>query len=144
MGDTPEGVVYKSFSAKDLHESTGSALKAVERHFSPEFRNRLDSIIHFRPLTLELMENVVDKFIEELKTKLHKKKILFKLMPKARTWLAKNGFDEKFGARPMARLINKEIKEKIVDLLLKEDIKDGAVVIVSVKKDKLDIKTEKI
>ena len=118
--------------------------KAVERHFTPEFRNRLDGIIHFKPLTLPLMENVAEKFVKDLKEKLSKKKILFKLMPKARTWLAQNGFDEKFGARPMARLINKEIKEPIVQMILSGELEDGSVVIVNVVKDKIKIKAEKI
>jgi ATP-dependent Clp protease ATP-binding subunit ClpA len=118
--------------------------KAVERHFTPEFRNRLDGIIQFKSLTPKLMENVVDKFIDDLKKKLQKKKILFKLMPKARTWLAKNGFDERFGARPMSRLISKEIKEKIVELMLREDIKEGGLVIVDIKKDKISLKVEQI
>lgn len=118
--------------------------KAVERHFTPEFRNRLDGIIQFKSLTPKLMENVVDKFIDDLKKKLQKKKILFKLMPKARTWLAKNGFDERFGARPMSRLISKEIKEKIVEHMLREDIKEGGLVIVDIKKDKISLKIEQI
>jgi len=124
------------------HANVDAGNKAVERHFSPEFRNRLDAIIQFRPLTQPLMESIADKFIEELRIKLQKKGILFKLMPKARVWLAKNGFDERFGARPMRRLINKEIKEKLVDCILEENLRDGAVVIVSVKNDKLSIKTE--
>ena len=118
--------------------------KAVERHFTPEFRNRLDNIIHFNPLTQELMENVAEKFVADLKEKLTKKKVMFKLMPKALTWLAKNGFDEKFGARPMTRLINKEIKEPVVEMILNGTVKEGSIVIVTAVKDKIKIKVEKI
>lgn len=128
----------------DSSPQSDASNKAVERHFTPEFRNRLDSIIHFKPLTQKLMENVAEKFVEDLKVKLQKKKILLKLMPKAKTWLAKHGFDEKFGARPMARLINKEIKEKLVDQLLEDDIKEGAIVIIDEAQGKLVIKTEKL
>jgi ATP-dependent Clp protease ATP-binding subunit ClpA len=128
----------------DASPQAGANNKAIERHFSPEFRNRLDSIVQFNPLTQKLMESVAEKFIDQLKVKLQKKKILLKLMPKAKTWLAKHGFDEKFGARPMSRLINKEIKEKLVDKILEEDLKDGAIVILNAVKDKLTIKTEKL
>ena len=138
----------REMAANSIGFSGGSmsdaSTKAVERHFTPEFRNRLDGIIHFNPLTQELMENVAEKFVEQLKEKLKKKKILFKLMPKAKTWLAKHGFNEKFGARPMARLINKEIKEPIVDMILKGTLEEGSLVIVNALKDKLKIKVEKI
>lgn len=128
----------------DSSPQSDASNKALERHFTPEFRNRIDSIIHFKPLTQKLMENVAEKFVDQLKTKLLKKKIILKLMPKAKSWLAKNGFDEKFGARPMARLINKEIKEKLVDKLLEDDIKEGAIVIIDAAKGKLVLKTEKL
>ncbi|MCM8530384.1 MAG: AAA family ATPase, partial [Lentisphaeraceae bacterium] len=128
----------------DSSPQSDASNKALERHFTPEFRNRIDSIVHFKQLTQKLMENVAEKFVGQLKTKLLKKKIILKLMPKAKTWLAKHGYDEKFGARPMARLINKEIKEKLVDKLLEDDIKEGAIVIIDAAKGKLVLKTEKL
>lgn len=120
-------------------ESLPDNNRAVEKFFSPEFRNRLDAVIFFKPLTMKLVENVVDKFIDELSTLLAKKKVDVQLESTARKWLAENGYDSKNGARPIARLIQSEIHEKLVDEILFGKLKDGGLAIVRAKVNKLDI-----
>ena len=92
--------------------------KDVERLFSPEFRNRLDEIVKFKQLTPEVMLRVVDKFVVEVEKQLAEKKVQIALSPAARQWLAEKGFDPLFGARPLARVIQTELKDKLADELL--------------------------
>jgi ATP-dependent Clp protease ATP-binding subunit ClpA len=99
-------------------DRAAKGMKAVERLFSPEFRNRLDGIITFKGLTLEIMEKVVDKFIREMEAQLGEKRVRVELTPAARHWLAENGYDAAFGARPLARLIQTEIKDVLADEIL--------------------------
>jgi ATP-dependent Clp protease ATP-binding subunit ClpA len=111
--------------------------KDVERLFSPEFRNRLDEIVKFKQLTPEVMLRVVDKFVVEVEKQLAEKKVQIELAPAARLWLAEKGFDPLFGARPLARVIQTEVKDKLADELLfgklakggtaKVDAQDGAL-----------------
>ncbi len=94
------------------------AQEALERLFSPEFRNRLDAIIHFKPLTPEVIERVVDKFIAQLDAQLNERRVFLQITPAARKYLAEKGYDHTFGARPMARLIQTEIKRVLADEIL--------------------------
>ncbi len=98
--------------------NTDKGQKALERLFSPEFRNRLDAIVAFNPLTPEAVERVVDKFIGELARQLEEKKVHIELTPRARLYLAERGYDVELGARPMARLIHQEIKQVLADEIL--------------------------
>ena len=123
---------------------SGASDKAVEKFFTPEFRNRLDATVHFHPLGRDLMEKVVDKFLADLIAKLQKKKILFKLMPEARALLAEKGYDPKLGARPLSRVINQEVKMKVTDALLSDDLEHGGVVIVSVENGAIKVSFEKV
>ena len=111
--------------------------KAVNEFFSPEFRNRLDDIISFKSLNLKVMEQVVDKFIDEFAPQLFAKKVTIKLSAPARLWLAEKGFDPHFGARPLDRLIQKEIKDVLTDQILFGRLTDGGAVYVKVKDNKL-------
>jgi ATP-dependent Clp protease ATP-binding subunit ClpA len=104
--------------------------EALEKLFSPEFRNRLDTTVHFSPLSLEVIERVVDKFIIELDEQLNQKKVFLTLEPAARRYLAERGYDQTFGARPMARLIHREIKQVLADEMLFGRLKDGGNVVV--------------
>ncbi len=115
---------------------SGKGKKAVESFFSPEFRNRLDDIISFRPLTLEIMEKVVDKFIDELRPQLSAKKVELRLSANARRWMAKKGYDPHFGARPLDRVIQKEIKDVLTDEILFGKLVNGGSVFVKIKDDK--------
>ena len=92
--------------------------KAIEKLFSPEFRNRLDEIITFNALNLDIMEMIVDKFIAELNQQLGVKKVALTISPAVRTWLAKKGHDPAYGARPLGRVIQAEIKDKLADDIL--------------------------
>jgi ATP-dependent Clp protease ATP-binding subunit ClpA len=107
--------------------------KALERLFSPEFRNRLDATITFRSLTPPVVERVVDKFMLELDVQLNEKKVFLQLSPAARQYLAEKGYDPTFGARPMARLIQTEIKRVLADDILFGRLKDGGRVEIDAK-----------
>jgi ATP-dependent Clp protease ATP-binding subunit ClpA len=103
---------------------------AIERTFSPEFRNRLDAWISFDSLSFETTELVVDKLIRELNKQLDERQINVRLSESARAWLARNGFDRLYGARPMARLIQQKIKEPLAEELLFGTLKNAAEVLV--------------
>jgi ATP-dependent Clp protease ATP-binding subunit ClpA len=110
---------------------TGSKGKgAIERTFSPEFRNRLDAWIAFSSLSFETIERVVDKFIGELREQLVEKRVTVELTEPARAWLAQKGFDKLFGARPMARLIQSKIKEPLANEILFGKLQEGGKVMV--------------
>ena len=104
--------------------------KAIERYFSPEFRNRLDGIIQFHSLTVEIMELIVDKFVNELNEQMAGKKVYINISEKLRNWLARKGFDPRFGARPLGRVIQKEIKDPLADEILFGKLVKGGVVFV--------------
>ena len=122
---------------KDIGKGQGRG--AIERTFSPEFRNRLDAWIAFKPLGIEIIERIVDKFIAELNAQLTEKKVVVKLSSEARIWLAKRGFDRLYGARPMARLIQSKIKEPLAETLLFSDVQTVGEVLVNEKDDDLVI-----
>lgn len=112
-------------------------LKAVEKTFSPEFRNRLDNIVQFNHLSKRVMEMIVDKNMGELKTMLKAKKISLSYSAKARTHLALKGYDPKFGARPLARLIQTTIKDKLTDEILFGKLEKGGKLSIGLKNDEL-------
>jgi ATP-dependent Clp protease ATP-binding subunit ClpA len=122
----------------DVKKDTASkGIKAVEKMFSPEFRNRLDEVINFNSLNLDIMEKVVDKFIRELNGQLAVKKIKLTISHKVRTWLAKKGYDPQYGARPLARVIQTEIKDALSDEILFGRMQKGGEVGIDLKEDKL-------
>jgi len=110
---------------------------AAEKFFSPEFRNRLDGIIHFNALNLEIMKLVVDKFMKELKEQLAVKKVSISYSDNARTWLAQNGHDLRYGARPLGRLIQTEIKDILSNEILFGCLEKGGEVSVDLEDEKL-------
>jgi ATP-dependent Clp protease ATP-binding subunit ClpA len=119
---------------------TGSKAKgAIERTFSPEFRNRLDAWIAFEPLSFETIERVVDKFINELRAQLVEKKVTLELTKAARAWLANKGFDKLYGARPMARLIQSKIKEPLANEILFGRLQQGGKVVIEAKDGELEL-----
>jgi ATP-dependent Clp protease ATP-binding subunit ClpA len=111
--------------------------EAIKKLFSAEFRNRLDSTITFNSLTSDIMLKVVDKFINDLQQQLGQKKIEITLSDKARNWLAENGFDPKYGARPLGRLIQSEIKDTLSEEVLFGNLIKGGSVIIDIVKGKL-------
>jgi ATP-dependent Clp protease ATP-binding subunit ClpA len=122
------------FTAQD---HTSDAKEAIKKLFSPEFRNRLDAVIQFNALPEEVIQHVVDKFIFELEGQLAEKKVSIAVRPAARSWLARHGYDEKMGARPMARLIQEKIKRPLADELLFGRLKDGGTVEIDVSEGEL-------
>ncbi len=112
--------------------------KAVEKYFSPEFRNRLDGMINFNSLTPEIMKKVVDKFMGEINEQLFAQKVFLTLSPGARTWLAKKGHDPQYGARPLYRLLQTEIKDILSDKMLFGQLEKGGKVFIDVKDDRLN------
>jgi ATP-dependent Clp protease ATP-binding subunit ClpA len=112
-----------------------SARGALERAFTPEFRNRLDAIVHFSALGMSEIERVVDKQIDELRAQVTPKGVTIDLDPAARTWLAVKGFDRAFGARPMARLVERVIKKPLSDALLFGSLAAGGTVRIVVEGD---------
>jgi ATP-dependent Clp protease ATP-binding subunit ClpA len=111
--------------------------KVLEKLFSPEFRNRLDAVVHFGALTNEAVERVVDKFMTELEGQLAQKRVQIELTAAARHWLAERGYDRTFGARPMARLIQDKIKRVLADEMLFGRLKDGGKVEIDAAADEL-------
>jgi ATP-dependent Clp protease ATP-binding subunit ClpA len=101
---------------------------AVEKAFTPEFRNRLDAIVTFKPLSPSVMETIVGKFILQLEAQLAERRIAFTLEPEARTWLAKKGFDPVYGARPLARVIQREVRDPLTDEILFGRLENGGTV----------------
>jgi ATP-dependent Clp protease ATP-binding subunit ClpA len=101
---------------------------AVERIFSPEFRNRLDAVVTFGPLSRETMETIVEKFVLQLESQLAERKIAIALDPAARAWLATKGYDLVFGARPLARLIQTEVRDRLTDEILFGQLEHGGTV----------------
>ena len=122
----------------DVSKDTASKGKvAIEKMFSPEFRNRLDEAIHFNSLDLEIMEKVVDKFMLELNEQLGVKKVVLTISDTVRSWLAKEGYDPQYGARPLARVIQTEIKDALSDEILFGCMQKGGEVHVDLEDDKL-------
>ena len=118
------------------------SLKVIERNFSPEFRNRLDAIVQFKPLDISVVGSVVDKFIFELEHVLTEKNVTLSLDADARLWLAENGCDPKMGARPMARLIQEKIKKPLANDLLFGRLVNGGHVRIYVKDKELSFAIE--
>ncbi|MCO6178156.1 ATP-dependent Clp protease ATP-binding subunit ClpA [Ciceribacter sp. RN22] len=114
---------------------TGEEEEALNRLFTPEFRNRLDATIQFAPLPTEVIHQVVQKFVMQLEAQLSERNVTFDLAPEAIAWLATRGYDEKMGARPLARVIQEHIKKPLANEILFGKLKKGGVVKVGVKKD---------
>ncbi|WNO07551.1 ATP-dependent Clp protease ATP-binding subunit ClpA [Teredinibacter sp. KSP-S5-2] len=127
---------------KQDHSSDG--MEVLKRTFTPEFRNRLDGIVQFGSLPFEVIKTVVDKFLTELQTQLDAKKVSLHISEAARNWLAKNGYDERMGARPMARIIQEKVKKPLAEMVLFGEIGDrGGVVNIDVQNDQIIIEAEK-
>lgn len=124
------------------HSSDG--MSAINRMFTPEFRNRLDAVIQFTSLDQEVIHKVVDKFILELKDRLLEKQVDIDVDAKAREWLALKGYDRKMGARPMARLIKERLKKPLADELLFGRLVMGGHVSVTVEQDDIRLKVEEL
>ena len=111
------------------------ALEALKKHFTPEFRNRLDAVVQFASLDTQTIGSVVDKFLFELEAQLAEKKVALVVEPDARAWLAEKGYDPKMGARPMARVVQNHIKKPLANELLFGELVGGGTVVVRLGDD---------
>src|SRR5207245_10580787 len=102
--------------------------KAIERLFNPEFRNRLDAVVAFGSLSHTVMESIVEKLILVLESQLTERRVAIALEPDARTWLAKKGYDPVYGARPLARVIQAEVRDPLTDEILFGRLERGGTV----------------
>ena len=116
-------------------DHSSDAVEVLKRMFTPEFRNRLDAIVQFRSLPLAVIKTVVDKFLTELQAQLDAKKVELDVDEAAREWLAREGYDEKMGARPMQRLIQERIKRQLAEDILFGDLADGGGVVRVTEED---------
>ena len=111
--------------------------EAINKMFTPEFRNRLDAIVPFAALKQETMVRVVDKFIAQLEAQLTEKNVALHLSEEARQWLAVKGYDPAMGARPLSRVIQEHVKKSLAEEILFGDLANGGTVVIKVKDDKI-------
>ncbi len=121
---------------------TGEDTAAIERTFTPEFRNRLDAVINFAPLGREIILQVVEKFVLQLEAQLMDRNVHIELTPEAALWLGDKGYDDKMGARPLGRVIQEHIKKPLAEELLFGKLVKGGVVKVLVKDDAIVLDIE--
>jgi len=121
---------------------TGEDTAAIERIFTPEFRNRLDAVISFAPLGKEIILQVVEKFVLQLEAQLLDRGVHIELTPEAAQWLGDKGYDDKMGARPLGRVIQEHIKKPLAEELLFGKLTKGGVVRVTVKDDAIDLQVQ--
>ena len=121
-------------------DNSSDGMEVIRRMFTPEFRNRLDAIVQFSALNIEVVKTVVDKFLTELQAQLDEKRVTLEVDEEAREWLASEGYDEKMGARPMQRLIQEKIKRQLAEDLLFGDLVSGGTVHVGIEDNDLSIK----
>jgi ATP-dependent Clp protease ATP-binding subunit ClpA len=138
-GATEGGRASIGFTQQD-HSS--DSMKVIERAFSPEFRNRLDTVVQFAPLSIDIIGQVVDKFMFELETQLAEKRVSVVLEPEARQWLAEHGFDPHMGARPMSRVIQEKIKKRLAEDILFGKLSQGGIVRIGVESGELAFTVE--
>ena len=118
-------------------------MKEINRVFSPEFRNRLDNIVWFNHLSNDVIQQVIDKFIVELQAQLDDKGVSLELTKDAKAWFSEHGYDKSMGARPMARLIQEQLKKPLANELLFGELTQGGVAKVTVRQGKIALQYEK-
>jgi ATP-dependent Clp protease ATP-binding subunit ClpA len=117
--------------------AAGKSKAAIEKVFSPEFRNRLDAIVTFGSLSPDVMETIVEKFILQLEAQLAERHVAITLTPEARAWLAKKGYDPVYGARPLARVVQREVRDPLTDEILFGQLEHGGTVTIGEADGKL-------
>jgi ATP-dependent Clp protease ATP-binding subunit ClpA len=129
------------FASDKAKEAKSRGKQALERVFSPEFRNRLDAIVNFSALSPDVMETIVEKFILELEAQLAERRVAITLTPEARAYLARKGYDPSYGARPLARLIQSEVRDPLTDQILFGSLENGGTVTLGFDGEKLTFLT---
>jgi ATP-dependent Clp protease ATP-binding subunit ClpA len=139
IGFSSSGLTGEFNEALDLRGQSAKsrAKSAIDRMFSPEFRNRLDAIVNFAPLSPSVMETIVEKFILQLESQLAERKIAIALEPTARAWLAVRGYDPIYGARPLARVVQTEVRDRLTDEILFGPLEHGGMVSIGLEEDHL-------
>ena len=130
------------FGDDQASTARGRMKAAVERIFSPEFRNRLDAVVPFDPLTPATMETIVEKFILQLESQLAERRVAIALDPAARAWLARKGYDPVYGARPLARVVQAEVRNPLTDEILFGRLEHGGTVRIGLADDALTFAVE--
>jgi ATP-dependent Clp protease ATP-binding subunit ClpA len=123
------------FDDKPVTQNMG----AVEKMFRPEFRNRLDMIVKFKPLPQAIVEKIVEKFVGEIREKVKAQGVEVELTPAARAWLAKKGYSVQYGARSIGRLVQSEVKDRLADELLFGKLEKGGKVTIDLAEDQLQV-----
>jgi ATP-dependent Clp protease ATP-binding subunit ClpA len=129
IGFSGEGTIDERDEAH-RRAAAGKSKAAIERVFSPEFRNRLDAIVTFKGLTPAVMETIVEKFILQLESQLAERHVAITLTPEARMWLAEKGYDAVFGARPLARIVQREVRDPLTNEILFGQLEHGGTVTI--------------
>jgi ATP-dependent Clp protease ATP-binding subunit ClpA len=129
IGFTESGTSQHAIDSRQKASQQRSK-QAIEKLFSPEFRNRLDAIVSFGPLTPDVMETIVEKFILQLEAQLAERRVAITLTPEARAWLAEKGYDPVYGARPLARVIQTEVRDPLTDEILFGRLEQGGTVTI--------------
>ncbi len=139
IGFSPTGLASEFGEALDLRGQTAKsrAKTAIERMFSPEFRNRLDAIVNFAPLNPSILETIVEKFVLQLESQLSERRVAITLEPAARAWLAVKGYDAVYGARPLARIVQAEVRDRLTDEILFGQLEHGGTVRIGLDGDQL-------
>ena len=130
------------FSEDRTNTGKGRTKAAIERAFSPEFRNRLDAVVTFDSLAPGVVETIVEKFVLQLEAQLAERRVAITLQPDARAWLAGKGYDPTYGARPLARLIQTEVRNPLTDELLFGRLEHGGTVRIGLAGDTLQFEVE--
>jgi ATP-dependent Clp protease ATP-binding subunit ClpA len=134
-------ITNETIGFKETFEGSKSK-SAIERTFSPEFRNRLDAWITFGQLDTQVIKQVVDKFVTELQQQLQEKAVTIELTETARDWFAQHGYDKLHGARPMNRLIQSKVKEPLAEELLFGQLQQGGKAIVDIQEGVVVLKVQ--
>ena len=142
MSSSLIGLGGESASGSRNKTSKLRAKEAVERIFSPEFRNRLDSIVNFQSLSPTVMETIVEKFVLQLEAQLSERRVAITLEPDARAWLALKGYDPIYGARPLARVIQTEVRDRLTDEILFGELEHGGTVRIGITDGRLSFACE--
>jgi len=121
-------------------ETQSDSMAVINRTFAPEFRNRLDAIIQFKPLTREIIRKVTEKFLAQLQGQLNEKGVTLEVTQGAKAWLGEKGYDPKMGARPMARVIQEHLKKPLAEEVLFGALAEGGIAHVALSKDKTSLK----
>jgi ATP-dependent Clp protease ATP-binding subunit ClpA len=130
------------FGGDPARDAKSRGKQAIEKLFSPEFRNRLDAIVTFSALTPEVMETIVEKFVLELEAQLRERRVAITLLPAARAYLGRKGYDAVYGARPLARLIQSEVRDPLTDEVLFGRLEHGGTVTIGASADALTFEVD--